>query len=389
MDLDFTDEQEMLREMVRGVCAEHAGSDVVRAMEDDPRGIPGDFWKQLAELGLLGLTIPEEYGGAGQSILEATVVYEELGRALAPSPHFVSSILGAGALLRGGSEEQRREWLPRIARGEAILTPAWLEPQGGYGPRGVQMRAKRDGRGQDAGYRLNGCKMHVAFASAATRLLTLVRTGEGERNIDLLLVDPGAAGVELQQRRSLAADTQYRVDFHDVAVPRSARVGAAHSPCGWGWQTWNQVMHDAIILAAAQAMGGAARALEITCEYAKEREQFGKPLAAFQAISHYLADAATTIAGGTTLVYEAAWARANGRPVDRLAPMAKLFACQTYRDVTAKCVQVWGGVGFTVEYDIQLYFRRAKQLQLSWWDTRYLEERVACSVLDEAPAPTA
>ncbi len=141
-------------------------------------------------------------------------------------------------------------------------------------------------------------------------------------------------------------------------------------------------MLDGIILAAAQANGGAARALEITCEYAKEREQFGKPLAAFQAISHYLADAATTVSGATQLVYEAAWARSEGHPIDRLAPMAKLFACQTYRDVTAMAEQVWGGVGFSVEYDIQLYFRRAKQLQLSWWDGSYLEERIAATVLD-------
>jgi alkylation response protein AidB-like acyl-CoA dehydrogenase len=141
-------------------------------------------------------------------------------------------------------------------------------------------------------------------------------------------------------------------------------------------------MLDGILLAAALASGGAAQALEITCEYAKEREQFGKPLGAFQAISHYLADAATMVSGGTNLVYEAAWARSEGKSIDRLAPMAKLFACQTYRDVTAMAEQVWGGVGFSIEYDIQLYFRRAKSLQLSWWDTRYLEELIASDVLD-------
>jgi alkylation response protein AidB-like acyl-CoA dehydrogenase len=135
-------------------------------------------------------------------------------------------------------------------------------------------------------------------------------------------------------------------------------------------------------LLAAQAIGGAARALEITVEFAKDRHQFDKPLAAFQAISHYLADAATTVDGGHTLVYEAAWARAAGRSVRRLAPMAKLFACQTYRDVTAIAQQEHGGIGFTVAYDIQLNFRRAKQLQLSWWDSRYLEELIAADVLD-------
>ena len=129
-------------------------------------------------------------------------------------------------------------------------------------------------------------------------------------------------------------------------------------------------------------MGGAQRAMDITVEYAKVREQFGKPLGAFQALSHYLADGQTHVDGGNTLVYEAAWADSCGLPIDRLAPMAKLFACQTYRDVTAMCVQVHGGMGFTVEYDIQLFFRRAKQLQLTWWDSRHLEELVAAAVLD-------
>ena len=156
------------------------------------------------------------------------------------------------------------------------------------------------------------------------------------------------------------------------------RIGAART----GWATWNAVMHEGIILLAAQAMGGVERALEITVDYAKTRHQFDKPLGAFQAIAHYLADAATVVDGGRTLVHEAAWALAAGRPIDKLAPMAKLFACQTFRDTTAMCEQVWGGVGFTIEYDIQLYFRRAKQLQMSWWDTRALEERVAAAVLD-------
>ena len=372
MDLDFTPEQELLRETVRGLCARHAGLDVVRQLEDDPAGFPEKFWLQLAELGLTGLTIPERWGGSEMTMVDAAVVYEELGRALAPSPHFVSSVISGGVLVAAGTEAQRDRWLPRIASGEAIVTPAWLEPERGFGPRGVALRAEPDGDG----FRLTGTKRHVAFASSADRLLVLARAGDG---VVLALVDPTAEGVTLTQQKTIASDTQYRIDLDGVRV---AGVDVVGTP-GDGWAAWDEVMHDGIILLAAQAVGGARYALDITVQYAKDRHQFDKPLGAFQAIAHYLADAVTRVDGAETLVWEAAWARAEGRPIGRLAPMAKLFACQTFRDVTAMAQQVFGGVGFTVEYDIQLYFRRAKQLQVSWWDTRHLEELVAAEVLDQ------
>ena len=371
MDLDFTPEQEMLREAVAGVCARHCGLDVVRQLEDDPVGYSDKFWEQLGELGLLGMTLPEEHGGSGMTMLDAVVVYTELGRALAPSPHFASSVMSGGVLALAGSPELQAAWLPRISAGEAIVTPAWLEPSGGFGPQGVQLAAAADGDG----WRLDGVKRHVAFAKAADRLLVLARTADGP---SFFLVDPNAGGVTLTQLMTISSDTQYRVDFDDVRVGADALVGSA----GDAWSTWDEVMHDGIILLAAQAVGGAQYAHAIATQYAKDRFQFDKPLGAFQSIAHYLSDAITTVDGAETLVWEAGWARTDGRDVSTLAPMAKLFACQTFRDVTATAQQIFGGVGFTVEYDIQLYFRRAKQLQISWWNDRYLEELIAHEVLD-------
>ena len=374
MDLDFTEEHEMLRDMVRGVCAEYSPLEVVRECENDERGYPKALWEQLVELGLVGILIPEEYGGQGQTLLEAAIVYEEFGRSLAPVPHFHSAVLSAGALAIAGSEAQKKEWLPGIASGERILTPAWLEPRNGFGPKGVQLRAEPDGDG----FVLSGTKMHVNFARVADRLLVLARTGDGLEDVDLFIVDPNASGVTLSQRFNLGSEATFRVDFEGVRVSEADRIGAA----GSGWTTWNTVMLDGIVLAAAQAAGGAKAALEMTIDFAKTREQFGKPLGAFQSISHYLADAATQIEGGSTLVYDAAWSRSIGKDTKLMAPLAKLFMCHAYRDVTAMCQQVWGGVGFTIEYDIQLYFRRAKQLQMSWWDDRYLGELVAVEELD-------
>ena len=170
-------------------------------------------------------------------------------------------------------------------------------------------------------------------------------------------------------------------EITDGGLPKGRATLVIGGP-GSGWATWHETLLDGIVMLAAQAVGGARYALDITVQYAKDREQFDKPLGAFQALAHYLADAKTNVDGGTLLVYEAAWARANDKPIDQLAPMAKLFAGTTYRDVTAMAQQVFGGVGFTLEYDIQLYFRRAKQQQISWWDDRALEERIAACVLD-------
>jgi alkylation response protein AidB-like acyl-CoA dehydrogenase len=372
VDLDLSSEQEMLREMVRGVCTSYASLETLRALEDDPVGFSPELWKQMAELDLVGLMIPAEHGGSGMSAMEGAVVYMELGRALASTPHFVSAVMGAGVLLRAGSEEQQREWIPRIATGEAILTTAWLEPGGGFGPRSVQATATPDGDG----FRLDGVKWHVPFASAATALVVLARTGAADADIDLFLVEPAA--VAMTQQLTIGSDTQYELVLDGLHVPASARIGGTES----GWATWQATLLDGLVMLAAQAVGGARYALDITVQYAKDREQFDKPLGAFQAIAHYLADAATTVDGAETLVFEAAWARAEGRPIDQLAPMAKLFACKTFRDVTATAQQIFGGVGFTLEYDIQLYFRRAKQQQISWLADRELEEMIAATVLD-------
>ncbi|MBK7950848.1 MAG: acyl-CoA/acyl-ACP dehydrogenase [Deltaproteobacteria bacterium] len=372
MDLDLTEEQQMVIDMTRGMLAEHSTTAIVRDMEDDPKGYPDALWKQMSELGLNGLLIPEAYGGGGQTLLEGAFVYEEIGRAMAPTPHFVSCVMSAGVLLEAGSEDQKKAWLGRIANGDAILTPAWLEPERGFGEAGIALKATADGDG----FKLNGRKRLVAYASSAERLVVLARSNAG---VDLFLVDPRAKGVQMKQLLAQGREAQYQVDFADVKVAAADRIGAP----GSGWKTWNTVMLQGIILLAASAVGGAARCLEETVVYANQRVQFDKPLGAFQALAHYMADASTRIDGGRVLVHEAAWNHAQGRSIARFGPMAKLFCCETYRETTRVCAQIWGGVAFTIEYDQQMFFRRAKALQLSWWDGPYLEELIAKDVLDQ------
>ena len=370
MDLDLTSEQQLLQESVRRTVERHCPIETVRALENDPIGYSPALWSALCDLGVAGLLVPEEHGGAGLSLVDAAIVYEEFGRSLAPTPHFVSCVLGAGLLARTNSE-LKSDWLPKLASGEKVMTVAWLEPDGGFGPEGVRLRAETEGDG----YRLHGTKRHVPFAQAAQEMLVLARNDTG---IVICAVSPTWDGVSVRRDATIAGDAQFTVGFDNVRVDRRRVIAEPEQ----AWAAWHDTMLGGVTLLAAQAAGGARAALDLAVGYAKTRHQFDKPLGAFQAIAHYLADAATAVDGAQTLAWEAAWARTEGRSIARLAPMAKSYACRTFRDVTAAAEQIFGGVGFTLDFDIQLYFRRAKSLQINWWDYRYLDGLAAEQILD-------
>jgi alkylation response protein AidB-like acyl-CoA dehydrogenase len=376
MDMEFTAEQELLRSSVRRTCERHGGLDAVRKLENDPIGYSPAFWTQLGELGVLGITIDEAYGGSGMTMVDAAVIYEELGRALMPSPHFVSCVLAAGLIDRGTDDGIKARILPAIASGASIVTVASLEPDSGFGPAGIQLSATPEGEG----WRLSGEKAHVPFAHAADSLIVLARTSAGRdaSGVIAVLVPATAAGLTVEQQQTVAADTQFRVRFDNVAVEAADVVHREHT----AWPAWHDTMLDGITLVAAQAAGGARAALDLAVQYANTRQQFDKPLAGFQAISHYLADGATSVDGAQAIAWEAAWERSQGNSIAQLAPMAKSFACSTFRDVTATAQQIFGGNGFTVEFEIQLFFRRAKSWQLNNWDDRYLNELIAAEILD-------
>ena len=362
MDLRFTDEQDLLRQTVREMCEKFSSPQIVRELEDDPAGYRTDFWEQLATVGITGLTIPERFGGAEQGALETVVVYEELGRALAWTPHFVSSVLAAGLVERGGTDEQQQAWLPRLASGGSFLTVAWLEP--GRSPGSVAARAEQTA----TGYRISGTKHVVPFASSADGIIAITTDG-------LFLLEPGTA--RLEQRKTLARDAAYIVELDGVDVPSSARLER---------DAWEDVSVDGMIALAAYCIGGAERAHAMAVDYAKERVQFDKPIGAFQGVAHPLADTATEIEGSKVLTWQAAWIRARGGSARTAAAMAFYQAAGAFKRTTKVGQQVLGGIGFTMEIDMQLYFRRAKQLEIAWWDPAFLEERIAHAELDEAEA---
>ena len=322
----------------------------MRELEDDPTGYHAGLWARLADLDLTGLLVPEEHGGSGMTALEGVVLYEELGRALAPTPHFASCVAGAGA----GGRRHRRPAGGVAARHRVRRRPPHPRLAGarrGFGPTGVRPRHGRAGRptpspapsGTSPSRPPPGCSCWPApvtgpvtsTCSSSTRRRRASRSPSSSR---------------WRPTRSTGSTST-------VSWSTTTPAGAP----GTGWDTWAAVRDDALILLAAWAVGAAGYVQEITVQYAKDREQFDKPIGAFQAIAHYLADRQAELDGARTLVHEAAWARATGRSVARLAPMAKLFACRTARRVTATAQQIHGGNGFTLDYDVQLYFRRARR----------------------------
>ncbi|WOK36726.1 acyl-CoA dehydrogenase family protein [Sphingomonas sp. C3-2] len=373
MDLDFTEEQEMLRDSLRGLCEAESDSQAVRRAEIDPTGVMQRLWRSLADSGFLGLGIAEEHGGSGLGLIEASVAAHEFGRALAPVPHFESSIFAARLIAAAGRAEQQAQWLPPLADGSLVIVPAFYETGGNDDIETVHLAPMRSGDGLV----LSGRKCFVGYANLADRLLVLLRHPDRDHEHVLACIDARARGVSVAVEPNLASAALCTVDFDAVEIAD----GDLMAPEGGVAAIWSRAFLEGLVPLAAQAVGGAQRTLELAIAYAKEREQFDRPIGSFQAIAHYLADAATELEAARVLVWQAAWAHGEEGDFERLAITAKLFACRAFRRISALSIQVHGGLGFTTEADPQLYFRRAKHQQLLHGESGWLEAQLARRVI--------
>jgi alkylation response protein AidB-like acyl-CoA dehydrogenase len=368
MNFGFSEEQEFLRTTAREFLAKESPMTVVRELMEDPRGYRPDTWKKMAELGWVGLLVPEEYGGAGLGFVDLVVVLEEMGRALLPSPFF-GNLQGTLALLRAGNETQRKELLPRVAAGETILSFAITEQAGTEEAGDLAAIAKRDG----GGWRVSGTKLFVPAGAQADRVVVAARTGgEGEGGISLLLVDRAGRGVTATPLESMD-QTRRIAELRFDGAPAEL-LGAE----GRGWETWEWVRDRALVALSAEAVGGSEKVLEDSVAYAKQRVQFGKPIGVHQAIKHKCADMLIQVESSKSITYYAAWAAAEDIGEARLAAaMAKAYTSDAYRHCSAENIQIHGGVGFTWEYDCHLYFKRAKAIEVTYGDPSHHRERVA------------
>ena len=372
MDLGLNEAQQMLKNSAREFLDAECPDALVRELELDERGYTPELWGKLAEQGWLGLIFPEGYGGVGLTFLDLSILLEEMGRAMLPGPFFSTVVLGGMAIMDAGSEEQKQEYLPRIAEGQIIVTLALTEPSARWDAAGVQLTATPSGDG----YVLNGTKLFVPNAHISDYLVVAARTGTGAEDVTLFIVRRETNGVTQTLLQTIASDRQSEIVFDDARLPGSAVLGKVNA----GWATVARVLDWGAIGKCAEMSGGGQKVLDITVDYVKQRTQFGRPIGSFQAIQHHCANMATDVEGSRYITYQAAWRLSEGLPAKREVAMAKAWVSDAYRRVCALGHQSHGAIGFTKEHNMQLFSRRAKAAELAFGDSDYHLDAVAHAI---------
>ena len=350
MDLRFTEAQEILRKMARDFLTTECPKTKVRELEESEEGYSPELWKKMAELGWMGLIIPEEYEGMGYSFHDLTVLLEEIGRNILPGP-LVCTITSTFPILDAGTEEQKKDLLPKIARGELILTTALLETEGTLDAAGIA--AKATPKGDD--FVINGTKLFVEMAHVADCLICAARTKDGaspEEGITLFIVDAKAPGIHCEVIPTIAMDKLCEVRLENVVVPSKNVLGKLDK----GWTIVEKLIEKGAIAKCAESIGGIQASVEMTVAYSKERVQYDRPIGAFQALQHIMSNMWIDMDTSQYLVYKAAWMESEGLPCAKEVSMAKAYVNEAYKNVTKWAIRLHGAIGTSQDHDIPLYF---------------------------------
>ncbi len=376
MDILPSEEEQMLKNVAREFLEAECSTAMVREMEIDGLGYPPALWKQMADLGWLGLALPEEYAGQGLPLTYLGLILEEAGRVLAPVP-LHSTAVAALTIASDGTDQQKQDILPAVSNGSMILTWAVAERDPRLISEAMQLQAKTDGDG----WVLNGTKMFVDNFVVAQRCLVACRTSpasDANHGISLFLVDPNGIGVSQTALVTLAKDKQSRVDFQNVRVERAALLGEVDQ----GWPIVERMLDRATALLCCQMVGAARKDAEMAIEYAKNRVAFGRPIGAFQSVQHMLADMILLVDGGQMLTYEALWKMDRGLPASVEVSQAKAFCNEKCESVVRTSQVIHGGIGFMMEFDLHLWFRRVTSWTMRLGTTYDHRARIAAALLD-------
>ena len=374
MQFGLTETQQILKNSAREFFAAECPIAEVRRLMETPTAYHAVLWQKMAHQGWTGIIFDEEYGGLGLGLVEMAVALEEMGRALVPGP-YLSMLLAGVAIGAAGNPAQKRKWLSRISMVEAHATLALLEASASWDPDAVQL----DARPTPAGCALNGRKMFVPDAATADFLVCAARRGP---DLGLFIVPRGARGLTVSPLPAIDETRKlYQVAFEDVPVAEEDFLALGDSARA----ALDRALAVATVALAAEMVGGMQRVMEIAVEYAKARKQFGKPIGQFQAVQHLCADMLLLTESSRSAAYYAAWALQQRAPeADVAVSIAKAYASDAYREVGNRGIQVQGGMGFTWENDVHLYYKRAKASELMFGDATYHRERIARLAIDKA-----
>jgi alkylation response protein AidB-like acyl-CoA dehydrogenase len=362
MDFGLSEEQQQLKESARAFLSGECPTTFVRKAMATDDGYPRELYEQIAKLGWTGLIVPEEFGGAGLGMLDMAMILEEAGYAAMPGPFLFSSVLAASALKLGGSEQLNSKWLTALAEGKAVGTVAIVETAGSIDSRDINTIAMKGG----AGWHLDGVKMFVPYANVAD---FMVVAGKHDSDIFLFVVDTRSPGVTIRSLKNL--DLTRRVSSVELKHVPAERLGPSSD-------LFAKLIDIAAIAVAADSLGGTERALEMAVDYSKVREQFGKPIGSFQALKHAAAEIVADVEPARAMLWYAAYALDTGAAdASRTASMAKARLCDIYSRGTDRAVLMHGGIGFTWEHDMHLWFKRARFNESYFGSPAFHRERVA------------
>jgi alkylation response protein AidB-like acyl-CoA dehydrogenase len=376
MDILPSEEEQMIKNVARELLEAEISTAMVREMELDELGYPPTLWKQMANQGWLGLALPEQYGGQGLPLTYMGLILVEAGRVLAPVP-LHSTTVAALTIASDGTEQQKQDILPSVSNGDMVLTWAIAERDPRLIPEAMTLVATADGNG----WVLNGTKMFVDNFIIAHRCLVAARTSpasDANQGISLFLVDPNGTGVSQTALLTLAKDKQSRVDFKDYRIEGAALVGELNQ----GWPIVEAMLDRATALLCCQMVGAARKDAEMAIEYAKNRVAFGRPIGSFQSVQHMLADMILHVDGGEMLTFEALWKMDQGLPASVEVSQAKAFCNEKCESVVRTSQVIHGGIGFMMEFDLHLWFRRVTSWTMRLGTTYDHRARIAAALLD-------
>jgi 3-oxocholest-4-en-26-oyl-CoA dehydrogenase beta subunit len=373
MNYDFTNEQNMLKKSAREFFTKEVNSELVRELEADEKGYSAKIYGKMAQLGWLGMLVPETYGGEGMDFVDLTAVLEELGASAMPGPYFTSAVVSALTLVAAATDAQKKKWLPNLCNGKKIYTLACEEKNTAMSP--VAIKTKAELKGDQ--YEITGNKWFVPFAHVSDYIITVVRTADADANgnggISLFVIDRTAPGVKIEVIKTSTADKLCELTLDKVAVSKDNLVGKANA----GWEVLAPVLHQCGVAKSAEMVGACDKVLKMAVDYAKNRVQFGRPIGSFQAIQHHCANMKTFSETSMLITHQAAWRIATGEGWEKEAAMCKSYTSEALKGLMMLAHQVTGGFGFMEEADYQLYYRRVRSAEVLFGTSTYYREIVA------------